>query len=211
MENLVYCEKSEVGIRNGRMKSARPPEKSPGPVEELRRQLAALKAEVTSQKWLLDALESQSAQYRALFELMPGSVLLMDAKGFIRDANPYFCKAMGYSREELVGQHVTRISRERTEVIERNILRMISGETLQHEVTNVQKDGTLRFYELRETAVTLPDGSMNILTVANDITDRRGADRARQENSGTRTGVGHAVTVSAPDKNVGPAPKVGHP
>lgn len=161
------------------MKSARLPEKTPAPVEELRRQLAALKAEVTSQKWLLDALESQSAQYRALFELMPGSVLLMDSKGFIRDANPYFCKAMGYSREELVGQHVTQISREKRDVIERNILRMISGETLQHEVTNVQKDGTLRFYELRETAVTLPDGSMNILTVANDITDRRGVERAR--------------------------------
>lgn len=161
------------------MNSARPTEKNPAPVEELRRQLTALKAEVNSQKWLLDALESQSAQYRALFELMPGSVLLLDAKGFIRDTNPYFCRAMGYSREELVGRHVTQISREQPEVIERNILRMISGEMLQHEVTNIQKDGTLRFYELRETAVTLPDGSINILTVANDITDRRSAEVAR--------------------------------
>lgn len=156
-------------------------DKNAAPVEELRRQLAALKAEVTNQQWLLDALESQSAQYRALFDLMPGSVVLLDAKGFIRDANPYFCRAMGYTREELVGKHVTQISQQPTEVIERNIRRMISGEILQHEVTNVQKDGSLRFYELREAAVTLPDGSMNILAVSNDITDRRRAEQARLE------------------------------
>lgn len=157
------------------------PDKNAPPVGELRRQLTALKAEVTSQQWLLDALESQSAQYRALFDLMPGSVVLLDAKGFVRDANPYFCRAMGYNREELVGKHVTQISREPAEVIERNIRRMISGEILQHEVTNVQKDGSLRFYEVREAAVTLPDGSMNILAVSNDVTDRRRAEQARLE------------------------------
>ena len=140
--------------------------------DELRRQLAVLKSELQSQQWLLDALESQSAQYRALFELMPGSVVLLDAKGYIRDANPYFCRAMCYAREDLIGLHVSQISQEKAEVIDRNIARMIGGEVLHHEVTNVQKDGSLRFYELREAAVTLPDGSMSILAVSNDITDR---------------------------------------
>ena len=154
-------------------------DKSAPPVDELRRQLTTLKAEVTSQQWLLEALESQSAQYRALFDLMPGSVVLLDVKGFIRDANPYFCRAMGYTREELVGNHVTRFSRESADIIESNIRRMISGEILQHKVTNVQKDGNLRVYELRETAVTLPDGSMNILAVSNDVTDRLHTEQAR--------------------------------
>src|SRR6201999_2874555 len=115
------------------MSSSDLPEGKPGLGDELRRQLTALKAELTSQQWLLDALESQSAQYRALFELMPGSVVLLDSKGFIRDANPCFCRAMCYSREELVGLHVTQISQEKAEVIEHNILRMISGEILTHE------------------------------------------------------------------------------
>lgn len=158
-----------------------PVDKNPAPVEELRRQLTALKAEVSSQQWLLEALESQSAQYRALFDLMPGSVILLDSKGFIRDTNPYFCRAMGYAREELVGKHVTIISKETPETVERNILRMISGEVLQHEVTNVQKDGSLRFYEVREAAVTLPDGTMNILAVSNDVTERRQAEESKLE------------------------------
>ncbi|HWD94396.1 MAG TPA: response regulator [Verrucomicrobiae bacterium] len=155
------------------------PENKLGQGDELRRQLTALRAELSSQQWLLDALESQSAQYRALFELMPGSVVLVDSKGYIRDANPCFCRAMNYTREELVGLHVTQISQEKSEVIEQNIRRMMAGEILQHEVTNVQKDGSLRFYELREAAVTLPDGSMNILAVSNDVTDRKRAEQAK--------------------------------
>ena len=149
--------------------------------EELRRQLAVLKSELQSQQWLLDALESQSAQYRALFELMPGSVVLLDAKGYIRDANPHFCRAMCYAREELIGLHVSQISHAKPEIIEQNIARMIGGEVLNHEVTNIQKDGSLRFYELREAAVTLPDGSMSILAVSNDITDRKRAEQAKLE------------------------------
>jgi len=53
---------------------------------------------------------------------------------------------MCYTREDLVGLHVTQISQENPENIERNIARMIAGDVLQHEVTNVQKDGSLRFY-----------------------------------------------------------------
>src|SRR5215475_467637 len=98
------------------MSSTNVPDKNMGPVEELRRQLAALKDEVAGQQWLLDALESQSAQYRALFELMPGSVVLLDANGYVRDANPCFCRAMDYTREELVGVHVTKFSRVKREV-----------------------------------------------------------------------------------------------
>jgi PAS domain S-box-containing protein len=155
--------------------------KNNAPGDELRRQLVALKSELQSQQWLLDALESQSAQYRALFELMPGSVVLLDSRGYIRDANPYFCRAMCYAREDLVGLHVSQISQEKPENIERNIARMIACEVLQHEVTNVQKDGSLRFYELREAAVTLPDGSMSILAVSNDVTDRKRAEQAKLE------------------------------
>ncbi len=163
------------------MSSSELPKSNPAHGEELRRQLTALKSELNDQQWLLEALESQSAQYRALFELMPGSVVLLDAKGYIRDANPYFCRAMCYAREELVGLHVSHISQVKPEIIEQNILRMIAGEILQHEVTNVQKDGSLRFYELREAAVTLPDGSMNILAVSNDVTDRKRAEQAKLE------------------------------
>src|SRR4030095_1615611 len=110
--------------------------------------------------------------YHLLFELMPGSVVLMDARGFVLDANPAFCRQIGFSREELLGLHVSRFSQDSIEAIERNITRLMAGEVLEHQVTNVQKDGSVRHYELREKAITFPDGSRGILALANDITDR---------------------------------------
>lgn len=119
--------------------------------------------------------------YRRLFELMPGSVVLLDAQGHLIDANPAFCKQIGYSRPELLGAHVSRFSRDPAETIERNLARLLAGEVLEHSVTNVQKDGSLRHYELRETAITLPDGNPGILAIANDVTDRLRAEQEKLE------------------------------
>jgi PAS domain S-box-containing protein len=117
--------------------------------------------------------------YRTLFELLPSSVILLDLNGSIRDVNPAFCRWMGFSREELVGVHVTRFSGDPPETIEQNLVRLRKGELLEHEVVNRQKDGSLRHYEIRERAVDLPDGTRGILIVSNDITDRKTAEAER--------------------------------
>jgi two-component system cell cycle sensor histidine kinase/response regulator CckA len=119
--------------------------------------------------------------YHRLFELMPGSVVLMDARGFILDANPAFCRQIGYPREQLLGSHVSRFSRDTIEAIERNITRLMNGEVLEHQVTNVQADGSLRYYDLREAAITLPDGTRGVLALANDITERLRAEHQKFE------------------------------
>lgn len=119
--------------------------------------------------------------YHRLFELMPGSVVLMDARGFVMDANPAFCRQIGYAREALIGSHVSRFSRDSIETIERNIARLMAGEILEHQVTNVQEDGSLRYYDLREAAITLPDGSRGILALSNDVTDRLRAEQQKLE------------------------------
>jgi two-component system cell cycle sensor histidine kinase/response regulator CckA len=119
--------------------------------------------------------------YQCLFELMPGSVLLMDPRGFVLDANPAFCRQIGYTRGELRGGHVSRFSQHPIAVIEQNLTRLMAGEVLEHQVSNVQKDGSVRHYDLRETAITLPDGSRGILALANDITERVRAEAAKLE------------------------------
>lgn len=127
------------------------------------------------------AVSGQEGLYRRLFELMPGSVVLMDARGYILDANPAFCQQIGYPREILIGSHVSRFSHESVDSIDRNIARMIAGEVLDHRVTNVQADGSLRHYDLREAAITLPDGSRGILALANDVTERLRAEQQKLE------------------------------
>jgi PAS domain S-box-containing protein len=126
-------------------------------------------------------LRAYEAQCRAMFELMPGSVILLDATGVVRNANPAFCRNIGYSRDEIIGTHISRFAKESLEVIRKNLRRLIAGEKLHHEVTNVQKDGSLRYYELHETAVTLPDGSTGILAVSTDITERKASEAQREK------------------------------
>ncbi len=123
----------------------------------------------------------QESLYRALFDLLPTSVILVDLDGRVRDVNPAFCRWMGFAREELIGIHVSHFSNDAPGDIERNLARLGSGELLDHEVVNRQKDGTLRHYEIRERAVDLPDGTRGILVVANDITDRKTAENRRLE------------------------------
>jgi len=119
--------------------------------------------------------------YRQLFELMPGSIVLMDARGYIVDANPAFCRQIGYPRETLIGTHVSRFSQDSIEAIEKNIARIMAGEVLEHQVSNQQADGSERHYELREAVINLPDGSRGILALATDVTDRQEAERQKLE------------------------------
>ncbi len=127
-----------------------------------------------------DALRAQ-VLYQSLFELMPGSVVLMDANGVILDVNPAFCRQIGYGRDELRGRHVSLFSKDSGETIDQNLTRLLAGEVLEHDVTNVHRDGSLRHYELRETAITLPDGSRGILALSNDITPRVRAEKEKLE------------------------------
>ena len=119
--------------------------------------------------------------YQTIFELMPGSVLLMDTQGIVLEANPSFCQHIGYARKELIGQHVSLFSKDSRETIDANIARLLAGEILEHEVCNIHRDGSTRHYELRETAITWPDGSRRILALSNDITQRVNAEKEKLE------------------------------
>lgn len=79
----------------------------------------------------------------ALFNLLPSSVVLLDLGGWVRDVKPAFCRLMGFTREELVGSHVSRFSANSPHMIEANLARLRHGEMLEHEVINRQR--TVRF------------------------------------------------------------------
>jgi PAS domain S-box-containing protein len=115
---------------------------------------------------------------------MPGSILLLNEQGMVLDANPAFCRQIGYARQELLDRHVSLFSHDSRETIESNLARLLAGEVLEHDVINRSKDGSLRYYELRETAITLPDGARGILALSNDITQRIRAEKEKLELQG---------------------------
>jgi len=115
---------------------------------------------------------------------MPGSILLLSEQGMVLDANPAFCRQIGYGRQELLHRHVSLFSQDSRETIESNLARLLAGEVLEHDVINVSKDGSLRYYELRETAITLPEGGCGILALSNDITQRNRTEKEKLELQG---------------------------
>ena len=121
----------------------------------------------------LEQLSISEKYYRALFDLSPSGIVLLDTKGNILDVNESFCKYHGYTPAELQGCNVRKlVSEDRTLEVDMDIQEILKGKTLNHEVINVAKDGTLRNIELHDTLVTLPDGQLGLLSIAHDITER---------------------------------------
>ncbi len=130
-----------------------------------------------------DLIKESVYQYRLLFELSPSGILIEDNSGNILDMNPEFCKIIGYKREELLGNNIKIIvPRDYRDEVQKRINFILEGNVLYSIVTNIKKDGTEVFMELRETCFYLPDGTKGILVICNDITERKKAERALKQS-----------------------------
>jgi PAS domain S-box-containing protein len=119
-------------------------------------------------------LRDSERRFRIMFELSPAGIILINEKGTIIEVNSSFCETIGYSREEIILKNISLFtSPDKEGDVERNMTRVLSGETLKHEVTNFRKDGSKCVIALYETMIVLPDGQPGILSVSNDITEKR--------------------------------------
>lgn len=121
--------------------------------------------------------------YHTLFETSPSGILLMDKLGNIIDVNQAMCSSTGYIPSELIGEHVSMLALpENFNHIAIHINQILSGKILKHEVTSRRKDGSFYYSLLVESAVRMPDGKFAILSVSNDITERKKAEIALRDS-----------------------------
>lgn len=121
--------------------------------------------------------------YQILFETSPSGILLLSEEGIIIDANSAFLKISGYKKEELINKHCSILSKENDEnPISDNIKRIINGEHLIHEVTNIRRDGSIVHLLLNESLIELVDGQKAILSISNDITEFKKKDLMLKES-----------------------------
>ena len=133
--------------------------------------------EEKKRKAVENVLRESEKRFRIIFESSPSGIILIDEKGKIIEVNASFCDTLGYSRDEILSENIRLFSAPANqEEIELNIANILAGNTLKHEVTNFRKDGTACVISLYETRFILPDGKPGILSVSNDITERRKAD-----------------------------------
>ena len=118
-------------------------------------------------------IESEK-RFRVMFELSPAGIILIDKNGKVIEVNTAFCVALGYSRNEVIGNNIRLFTDpvNESEIID-HISEILSGKTIIHETENYKKDGSTCSVALYETMITLPDGTSGILSVSNDITERK--------------------------------------
>lgn len=130
--------------------------------------------EEKKRKALENILKESEKRFRIMFELSPVGIILIDENGTIIEVNSSFCKNLKYSKEEVLSKNIRLFTTPRKDNdIEKHIAEILSGKTLIHEVTNKKKDETFCEIALYETMIILPDGKPGILSVSNDITERK--------------------------------------
>ncbi len=141
-------------------------------------------------------IESEK-RFRTMFELSPAGIILIDENGTIIEVNSAFCKTLGYSRKELLSNNVRLFcSPGYDNEIEENIAKILSGKTLRHEVINVKKDGSICEFELYETMITLPHGNPGILSVSNDISDKKRSQEKMRTLSLALESISECVSIT---------------
>lgn len=133
----------------------------------------ALVRDITEPKRIEQALRESEQRYRTLFEQANDAIFIETQEDLILDVNEHACQMLGYTREELLGMHVSdliapELHRQR-QAIRKEILKF--GRR-PFESIDIRKDGTRIPVEV--TNSILSDGLA--LSIVRDITERKRAE-----------------------------------
>ncbi len=127
------------------------------------------------------AVLQSNSQVESLVDFAADAWFVHDLEGRIREANPWACEALGYSRDELVGMRVaeveTTIQPGRLDGIWN---RMEVGKPRTVEGLQRRKDGSLVPVEVRLGLFLTDDGETLMLAIARDITRRKAQEAELQ-------------------------------
>ncbi|MBK8178871.1 MAG: PAS domain S-box protein [Planctomycetes bacterium] len=122
-------------------------------------------------------LSASQRRYHAIFEQAAVGIAQVGVDGTILEANPTFCRILGYGREELAGKSIREITcREDWPVNASLIARAMAGEyqTYGLEKRYLHKDGSPVWAELHAALVRDAAGRPEyIIGVMQDITERK--------------------------------------
>lgn len=149
--------------------------------------------DVSERMRMEEALRESEEKHRSLFELAPDGVLLIDLKGKVTAVNEAFLKATGFSKEEIVGKHFTRLPTAHDTKDALQFLKLFSsfgkgGKIPPVEFPYRRKDGTTRWVEAHPALQIEGGKNVGVQVVLRDITKRKKAEDAlRKSESKYRT------------------------
>jgi len=117
-------------------------------------------------------IESET-KYRALFEQATDAVFIEDTTGIILDTNSRATEILGWSREELIGSHISKlVPPEESSKLRIHFERLEHGVGFRVESYNLHKDGRKIPVEVNIMPVEVSGESL-IIVFVRDISDKR--------------------------------------
>ncbi|PIP41628.1 MAG: hypothetical protein COX19_03070 [Desulfobacterales bacterium CG23_combo_of_CG06-09_8_20_14_all_51_8] len=121
--------------------------------------------------------------FRDIFENINEYIYLHDLNGNYIDANPHFCKNMGYSKSELIAKNVKDLIPEKYKPEFDEYLKRIKVNGVEKGLLNVvTKDGHTRVVHYTNSLVQGKDGPIAVRGVARDITEEFKARNALKKS-----------------------------
>ena len=170
-ENGRHIFESVHRARNGDMKNMLI---SYVPVEvDGKRMIQSVHMDITNQKYMELALKESEERYRAIIDLIPNGIIIVD-KGIILFANNGYLKMMGFSNQkDVIGRHLSEIMRNsHVEGLDQDeLIRFVENNIPRHDfVLEFQRpDGKKVFNRMYSTRIDYM-GKPVVLSVIDDIT-----------------------------------------
>ena len=138
--------------------------------------------DITERKQAEEVLRAMAMRNQALLETATDGIHILDEQGNLVEANPAFCKLLGYTHEEILRLHVKDWDAQWSpEELLGKLKDLIASEGT-FETRHRQKNGTLIEVEIKAIGLALEDRHY-IYASARDITERKQAERALTESN----------------------------
>jgi len=153
--------------------------------------LVAVKEDITERKRMEEELRRSERHYRLLAENMVDVLWVMDLETMrFTYVSPSVEKLRGFTVEEVMNQSLEEVLTPNSlahlnKILPDRIKAFLSGEPnsgrYQDEFEQPRKDGTTVWTDVTATGLKNKNGNVEIIGVSRDITERKLAERARQE------------------------------
>jgi len=144
-------------------------------LEKLRQQVGGLEILETGLEFAENEMQGSEEKYQRLFELSPMGIVVLDMKGVITACNSAVCTQSGYSKDDFIGKHFSKVSTIRAGDIPKFMkifASLIRGKIPKPlEVTYTRKDGTTGWTEAHISLLKASGKRIGIQVIQNDITE----------------------------------------
>ncbi len=136
--------------------------------------------DISNRKAIEKELSESENKYREIIEQSPDSIVTFDLKGFVTSCNAAHEKFTGYSKEETIGKHFTKLPFLRLSEIPK-YLKIFNGilrnkKSIYLELSWIKKDGSSHIGNITIDVIKRENKPVGFQAIIRDITERKIAE-----------------------------------